>query len=108
MKGSLLVMGAAIAVSLAVVPGQGSISAAQAQETVPAFLKQVAPILYRSCVTCHRAGEVAPMSLISYDEVRPWAKSIKQKVVNRQMPPWHLAVDDFLLDRFGPRPNLVV
>ena len=88
MKGSLLVMGAAIAVSLATVPGQGSVSAAQTQETVPTFSKHVAPILYRSCVTCHRAGEVAPMSLISYEDVRPWAKSIKQKVVNRQMPPW--------------------
>jgi hypothetical protein len=52
------------------------------------FAKDVAPILYSKCITCHRPGEVAPMSLRSYDEVRPWAKAIKQKVANRQMPPW--------------------
>src|SRR5437773_7490258 len=54
----------------------------------PTFTKDVAPILYSSCVACHRAGEVAPMSLVSYDEVRPWAKSIRLKVANREMPPW--------------------
>src|SRR5262245_35250617 len=54
----------------------------------PTFTKDVAPILYNSCVGCHRPGEVAPMSLISYDEVRPWAKSIRVKVVSREMPPW--------------------
>ena len=40
----------------------------------PTFTKDVAPILYSSCVGCHRSGEVAPMSLISYEDVRPWAK----------------------------------
>jgi mono/diheme cytochrome c family protein len=54
----------------------------------PTFARDVAPILYSSCVGCHRPGEVAPMSLISYDEVRPWAKSIRAKVANREMPPW--------------------
>jgi mono/diheme cytochrome c family protein len=53
------------------------------------FTKDVAPILYANCVQCHRAGEIAPMSLMSYKEVRPWAKSIKEKVVERVMPPWH-------------------
>jgi mono/diheme cytochrome c family protein len=53
------------------------------------FTKDVAPILYRNCVQCHRPGEIAPMSLISYKEVRPWARSIKEKVVSRVMPPWH-------------------
>jgi hypothetical protein len=54
----------------------------------PTFTKDVAPILYNSCVTCHRPGEIAPMSLVSYDDVRPWAKSIRKKVVGREMPPW--------------------
>src|SRR5262245_5327725 len=54
----------------------------------PTFTKDVAPILYSSCVTCHRPGEVAPMSLVSYEDVRPWAKSIRLKVANREMPPW--------------------
>ncbi len=54
----------------------------------PTFSKDVAPILYANCVSCHRPGEVAPMSLRSYDEVRPWARSIKDKVAKREMPPW--------------------
>ena len=54
----------------------------------PTFTKDVAPILYNSCVGCHRPGEIAPMSLISYDDVRPWAKSIRLKVASREMPPW--------------------
>jgi len=52
------------------------------------FGKDVAPILNRSCVTCHRPGEAAPMSLIGYENVRPWARSIRQKVTAREMPPW--------------------
>ncbi len=54
----------------------------------PTFAKDVAPILHANCVSCHRPGEVAPMALRTYDEVRPWARSIKQKVTSRQMPPW--------------------
>lgn len=52
------------------------------------FAKDVAPILHAHCVTCHRPGEVAPMALRTYEEARPWARSIKQKVVSREMPPW--------------------
>ena len=53
------------------------------------FSKDVAPIFYAKCAECHRPGEMAPMSLISYKEVRPWAKSIREKVVSRDMPPWY-------------------
>src|SRR4026208_153447 len=60
-----------------------------AQSSV-AFTKDVAPILQRSCQTCHRPGAVAPMSLLTYEDVRPWARSIKTKVTNREMPPWHI------------------
>jgi hypothetical protein len=52
------------------------------------FARDVAPILYGKCVTCHRKGEVAPMSLLTYEDARPWARAIKEKVVQRQMPPW--------------------
>lgn len=54
----------------------------------PTFSKDVAPILFESCVTCHRAGETAPMSLMSYEEARPWARTIRRAVATRQMPPW--------------------
>ncbi len=52
------------------------------------FTKDVAPILYKSCAECHRPGEIAPMSLLSYQEARPWARSIRERVVERSMPPW--------------------
>jgi hypothetical protein len=52
------------------------------------FNKDVAPIIQQNCQSCHRPGEVAPMSLMNYKEVRPWAKSIREKVVEREMPPW--------------------
>jgi hypothetical protein len=52
------------------------------------FYKDVAPILQAHCVSCHRPGEIAPMSLITYDQVRPWAAAIKEAIVLRQMPPW--------------------
>ena len=55
----------------------------------PTFTKDVAPILDKNCVTCHRPGEIAPMSLMSYEEARPWAKSIKSAVALGKMPPWH-------------------
>src|ERR1700676_1865224 len=54
------------------------------------FTKDVAPILQRSCVTCHRPGQSAPMSLRTYEEVRPWASSIRTRVSAREMPPWHI------------------
>jgi hypothetical protein len=54
------------------------------------FAKDIAPILQEKCQECHRAGSMAPMSLVTYDETRPWAKSIRQRVVARQMPPWHI------------------
>jgi mono/diheme cytochrome c family protein len=53
------------------------------------FAKQVAPILYRNCAVCHHPGTVAPMSLLTYKETRPWARAIEQVVATRTMPPWH-------------------
>jgi hypothetical protein len=53
------------------------------------FNKDVAPIFYKNCVGCHRQGEIAPMSLVTYKEIRPWARAIREKVITRAMPPWH-------------------
>jgi hypothetical protein len=53
------------------------------------FSENVAPIFFNKCVSCHRPGEAAPMSLLTYRDARPWAKSIREKVANRTMPPWH-------------------
>lgn len=68
--------------------------AAGAQEAAGApeitFTRDVAPIVHRSCSGCHRPDEVAPMSLMTYEEVRPWARSIASRVAAREMPPWHL------------------
>ena len=52
------------------------------------FSKDIAPILQRACQNCHRPGSIAPMSLLTYRDARPWARSIKQKVSQREMPPW--------------------
>jgi Copper type II ascorbate-dependent monooxygenase, C-terminal domain len=57
--------------------------------SAPTFSKDVAPILYKNCATCHRPDEPAPMSLLTYKDARPWAKSIRQYVSSGLMPPWH-------------------
>ncbi len=67
----------------------GGAPATEAAGPVPTFAKDVAPILYNRCAECHRATMFAPMSLVTYEEVRPWARAIKSKVVKREMPPWH-------------------
>jgi hypothetical protein len=56
----------------------------------PTFAKDVAPIFQDKCEACHRAGSMAPMSLVTYQETRPWVKSIRERVITRNMPPWHL------------------
>src|SRR5215831_17357540 len=65
------------------------------------FSRDVAPIFYNRCAECHRPGEIAPMSLLTYNDARPWARSIKQKVLDRSMPPWLAAPenDHFSNDR---------
>ena len=84
---------AAITLSLAV--GLAFIATTKADNTNKkaaknvTFTKDVAPIFFKSCAECHRPGEGAPFSALAYKDVRPWAKSIKEKVANRVMPPWH-------------------
>src|SRR5262245_31971178 len=54
----------------------------------PTFNKDVLPILQKNCQTCHRPGQIAPMSFLSYQLVRPWAKAMKSAVSSGKMPPW--------------------
>lgn len=65
-------------------------AAAQAAEAQVTFTKDVAPILQNRCQVCHRPDTFAPMSLLTYEDARPWAKSIKLKVSAREMPPWYI------------------
>ena len=70
-----------------------SVMAAAPAETVaptPTFTKDVAPIFQAKCEACHRPDSIAPMSLRTFEEVRPWARSIRARVASKQMPPWHI------------------
>ena len=69
--------------------GAGNVATVAAAAEIPTFTNEVAPILYENCIVCHRAGENAPMSLVTYEETRPWSRSIKSKVLAGEMPPWH-------------------
>ena len=62
---------------------------AQQPSNTPTFSKDVAPILYQQCVSCHRPGEIGRMPLLTYEQARPYAKAIANAVTNRTMPPWH-------------------
>ena len=77
--------------------------AGAAGEGVPTFTKDVAPIFQAKCEACHRAGSIAPMSLVTFQESRPWARSIRERVITRQMPPWHIdqtvGISSFMNDR---------
>ena len=64
-------------------------AAADAPQT-PTFTKDIAPIFQEKCEACHRPDSIAPMSLITFTEARPWARSIKARVADRQMPPWQI------------------
>jgi len=76
------VLGAALAL-----PGQ---AAAADQPRTPTFTKDVAPIFQEKCEACHRPDSIAPMSLVTFADARPWARSIKTRVADRQMPPWQI------------------
>jgi hypothetical protein len=79
----LMTLGATFAVAAPVL-------AADAHAAPVVFSKDVAPILQSKCQACHQPNSIAPMSLITYEETRPWARSIKNRVEMRQMPPWHI------------------
>ena len=69
----------------------GTADTALAQEAEVTFAKDVASILQEKCEACHRTGQMAPMALTTYAEVRPWARAIREKVVAGDMPPWHMS-----------------
>ena len=78
----------ALGITVAAVPVQaGQAEPGRAPVT---FTKDVAPILQQNCQVCHRPGSIAPMSLLTFEEARPWARSIKEQVILRQMPPWYI------------------
>ena len=78
---------AGVLVSVAAL-GAATTITTKAADTQTTFAKDVLPILQKNCQSCHRPGQIAPMSLLTYEEARPWARSIKAKVESRQMPPW--------------------
>ncbi len=86
-------LGFALFISLGIIMTGASRSEASGKKAepiaTPTFTKDIAPIFFKNCAECHREGEIAPMSLMNYKEVRPWAKAIREKVVSREMPPWH-------------------
>ena len=82
-----LICGAAL---IAVVAMSAPKLAAESSPQQVTFSKDVAPIFQEKCQQCHQPNSIAPMSLITFENARPWAKSIKQRVMTRQMPPWHI------------------
>ena len=75
----------------AVVWSGTAVKAEQAASAPPAptFNKDIAPIFFANCTSCHRPGDIAPMSLLTYKDARPWARAIATKVADGSMPPWH-------------------
>ena len=64
---------------------RGATIGGQSPSSIPTFTKDIAPIFYANCVSCHRPGEIAPMSLMTYPQVRPWARSIRGKIQDGTM-----------------------
>lgn len=97
-----------IAVSIIVAAATVSLSAQPPANATPSqvtYTKDVAPILQRSCENCHRVGQIGPMPLQTYQQVRPWVRSMKQRVVAREMPPW--AIDRHVgIQKFKDDPSL--
>jgi hypothetical protein len=56
----------------------------------PTFTKDIAPVFQAKCESCHRPNSIAPMSLVTWEDARPWARAIRARVASRQMPPWHI------------------
>jgi len=82
---NLGILGAAFATAALITP-----RAATAADTPPTFTKDIAPIFQEKCEACHRPNSIAPMSLVTYEDARPWARSIRTRVEARQMPPWDI------------------
>src|SRR5215471_12620523 len=98
---SIIAGAAAIAATVALT----AVHAAQSPEPAdgPTFYKDVLPILQKNCQSCHRPGQIGPFSLLTYESARPWARSIRNKVESRQMPPWFA---DPHVSEFSNNPSL--
>jgi hypothetical protein len=82
---NLGILGAALATAALITP-----RVAAAADATPTFTKDIAPIFQDKCEACHRPDSIAPMSLVTYEDARPWARSIRSRVEARQMPPWSI------------------
>ena len=95
---TLGVLGVAVATAALMTP-----SVAAAADAAPTFTKDIAPIFQDKCEACHRPDSIAPMSLVTYEDARPWARSIRNRVEAHQMPPWSIdrtvGVQEFKNDR---------
>jgi hypothetical protein len=85
-NGRLAVLSGAVGLVLSA----AGVAHAQGAAAPVTFSKDIAPIFQAKCQECHQPNSIAPMSLISYQETRPWARAIKDRVARRQMPPWHI------------------
>ena len=82
-------LGAALMTTAGVAARSSALDAPpETKAAAPTFSKDVAPVLFKRCAECHRPGAMAPMSLLTFEDARPWAKAIKLKVARREMPPW--------------------
>ncbi len=102
MRGGVIWVGLYLAGACLATPAAGAQSAGEDAAGVT-FTRDVAPILQRSCQVCHRPGQMAPMALLTYEETRPWARAIRERVARREMPPWHLdrtvGIREYINDR---------
>jgi len=89
MKLNSLIAGFTVSLALVAIGHAQAPNRAATDPGAPTFTRDVAPIMFTKCASCHRPGEVAPMALLSFADARPWASAIKQKVSTRAMPPWH-------------------
>src|SRR5215471_8066373 len=100
LAGALLLAVGGVGLTVARVPAAGPADTVPAN---PTFTKDVLPIFQKACQDCHRPGQMAPFSLVDYESARPWVRSIKEKVVSRYMPPWHL---DRAIGEYDADPSL--
>ena len=91
-----------VATVMVILATAGSVGAQSTPPTKsPTYNTDVAPIIYKHCASCHRPGEIAPMSLLTFKDTRPWVKAIGARVSQGTMPPWHAdpAYGEFMNDR---------
>jgi hypothetical protein len=105
-RSAFLLVGAALTVPATAAPA-GSKEAGK-NTRAATFYEDVLPVLQKNCQECHRPGEAAPMSFLSYNGTRPWAKAIKQAVLSKKMPPWFADphVGKFTNDRTMPQAEI--